>query len=54
MDAPGLERRQVTYRRFAALGRAPAAAEVASALDRDEAAVRAGWRRLHDAHGRAG
>jgi hypothetical protein len=45
-----LELRQATYRMFADLGRAPRAVEVASILSRDEAAIHAGWRRLHDAH----
>jgi hypothetical protein len=45
-----LELRQATYRRFAELGRAPTAAEVAAAVHRDEAGVRAGWRALHSAH----
>ncbi len=50
MDEADLDLRQATYRRFADLGRAPAPAELAAALGRDEAAIRAGWRRLHDAH----
>jgi Alkylmercury lyase len=46
MDERDRELRNLTYRRFVELGRAPTAAE----LGRDQAAVRAGWRRLHDAH----
>jgi alkylmercury lyase-like protein len=42
--------RNVTYRRFVALGRAPTRSEVADAIGASEAEVRAGWLRLHDAH----
>ena len=45
MDAGDLALRNLTYRRFVELGRAPAAAELG-----DEDEVRAAWRRLHDAH----
>ena len=45
MEEQNLALRNLTYRRFVELGRAPAAAELGEA-DR----VRAGWRRLHDAH----
>jgi hypothetical protein len=46
MDARDLELRNLTYRRFVELGRAPAADELG--LPREE--VLAGWRRLHDEH----
>ena len=46
MDDRDLELRNLTYRAFVELGRAPAAGELG--LDRDD--VVAGWRRLHDAH----
>jgi hypothetical protein len=42
--------RNATYRQFAELGRAPTLDEVAAATGEDTAAVRAAWRRLHDAH----
>ena len=45
MDERDLALRNLTYRRFVELGRAPAPGEVG---DGDE--VRAAWRRLHDAH----
>ena len=45
MDAELLELRNRTYAAFAEAGRAPAAHELG-----DEAEVRAGWRRLHEAH----
>lgn len=50
MDVADIELRIATYRRFAELGRAPAAAEVAAVTNRSEAEVRDAWRRLHDAH----
>lgn len=50
MDAADLELRNVTYRLFVELGRAPTRDEVASAIGIDDEAVRAGWQRLHDAH----
>jgi hypothetical protein len=50
MEAPDIELRNATYRRFVDLGRAPTASEVAAATDRSESDVRAAWRRLHDAH----
>ena len=50
MDEADLELRNVTYRRFVELGRAPSAAEVASATGAQVELVRGGWRRLHDAH----
>ena len=45
MDERDLALRNLTYRRFVELGRAPTPAEVG-----DDAEVRAAWRRLHDAH----
>ena len=45
-----IELRNVTFRRFVELGRAPTAGEVAGAAGMGEADVRGGWRRLHDAH----
>jgi hypothetical protein len=50
MEAADIELRNATYRRFVELGRAPAVAEMAAATQRPESDVRAGWRRLHDAH----
>jgi len=50
MDRADIELRNATYRRFADLGRAPSAGEVGEAVGRSEGDVRAGWRRLHDAH----
>ena len=50
MDAADIELRNATYRRFAELGRAPAAAEVAALTNWSEAEVRDAWRRLHDGH----
>ena len=50
MDADDRQLRNATYGRFVELGRAPTAAEVASTTQRSETDVRAGWRRLHDAH----
>jgi hypothetical protein len=45
-----LELRNRTYGLFVELGRAPTAEEVAVATGGTEEDVRAGWRRLHDAH----
>lgn len=45
MDASDLALRNLTYRRFVERGRAPVPSELG-----DEDEVRAGWRRLHDAH----
>lgn len=50
MDDRDLELRNATYRRFVEVGRAPTAGEVAAVTGRSEAAVRAGWARLHEAH----
>jgi hypothetical protein len=45
VDEADLELRNLTYRRFVELGRAPAPAELGP-----RAEVLAGWRRLHDEH----
>jgi hypothetical protein len=45
VDERDLELRNRTYARFVELGRAPAAEELG-----DAAEVKAGWRRLHEAH----
>lgn len=50
VDEADLRVRNATYQRFVELGRAPTAAEVASAVGAEEDAVRTAWRRLHDAH----
>lgn len=50
MDAADLTLRSLTYRRFVELGRAPTVAELAATLGAPVEEVRAGWRRLHDAH----
>ncbi len=50
MDDGDLRLRNVTYALLVDLGRAPTAGEAAFALGVDEAAVLAGWRRLHDQH----
>lgn len=50
MDASDLELRNTTYASFVELGRAPTAAEVATAARGDPADVVAGWRRLHEEH----
>jgi hypothetical protein len=50
VEAADIDLRNATYRRFVELGRAPSAAEVAATTGDAEAAVRDGWRRLHDAH----
>jgi hypothetical protein len=50
MDDADLHLRNLTYRRFVELGRAPTAAELAADLDVPETDVLAGWRRLHDDH----
>jgi hypothetical protein len=48
---PGdVELRNVTYRLFAELGRAPTVDEVGVALGVDRDRVRGGWQRLHQAH----
>ena len=50
MDQTDIDLRNATYRRFVELGRAPTTNEVAASNGAAEEAVRAGWRRLHDAH----
>jgi hypothetical protein len=50
METADIELRNATYHRFAELGRAPTAGEIADATARPERDVRAAWRRLHDAH----
>ncbi|MBI2775977.1 MAG: hypothetical protein HYX57_01745 [Chloroflexi bacterium] len=50
MDAAELELRNATYGLFVELGRAPSAGEMAARAGTTEAAVRAGWDRLHAAH----
>jgi hypothetical protein len=50
VDRADIDLRNATYRRFVELGRAPAAAELAAELGVGESSIRAGWRRLHDAH----
>ena len=50
MDQADLDVRNLTYRLLVETGRAPTAAEVASAAGTDERDVRAAWRRLHEAH----
>lgn len=50
MDEHDRELRNVTYRLFVELGRAPAPGEVARAAGLARGEVEAGWRRLHDAH----
>lgn len=50
MNQSDIDLRNATYGRFVALGRAPSAAAVATHVGVGEDEVRAGWRRLHDAH----
>ncbi len=50
MDEADIELRNVTYRLFASLGRAPTVDEVAVDAGAPAEEVAAGWRRLHDAH----
>jgi len=50
MDAADIRLRNVTYKSFVDLRRAPAASEVAPALNLSADEVEQGWRRLHDAH----
>ena len=50
MDAADLALRRRTYALVVELGRAPTLAETAAALGSPLDDVRAGWRRLHDAH----
>ena len=50
MDADDVALRNLTYRMFVDLGRAPTLAEVASGAGLQEQAAAAAWQRLHDAH----
>ncbi len=50
MDEFDLTLRELTYKLFVELGRAPTADEVASEGGSMRADVEAGWRRLHEAH----
>jgi Alkylmercury lyase len=50
MDTRALEIRNLTYRMFVELGRAPAAEEVAAAAGLSRSEVDTGWAELHDAH----
>ena len=50
MDVELLDVRNVTYRTFVELGRAPSAEEVARATHRTSAQVEADWHELHRAH----
>jgi hypothetical protein len=50
VDTTALALRNLTYRLFVELGRAPTASELAGELGATVADVEAGWRRLHEAH----
>jgi hypothetical protein len=50
METADIELRNATYGLLVALGRAPSAAEVGTAIGIAVEDVRAGWRRLHDGH----
>ena len=50
MDDRDLELRNLTYRLFVELGRAPNADEAAAAAGLERVEVEEGWRRLHDEH----
>jgi Alkylmercury lyase len=50
MNDRDLELRNLTYRLFVELGRAPRSGEVAEAAVLERAEVTQAWRRLHDAH----
>ncbi|HEV2931683.1 MAG TPA: hypothetical protein VGY96_00970, partial [Streptosporangiaceae bacterium] len=50
MNEGNLALRNLTYARFAELGRAPTAAEMAAAAGLDRAEVIAAWERLHAEH----
>jgi hypothetical protein len=50
MNRDDLALRNLTYARFAELGRAPTVAEIAGVSGRDRAEVRVGWERLHAQH----
>ncbi len=50
VDDADIELRNVTYRTFVELGRAPTIHEIAAVLGTDNGTVRDGWRRLHAGH----
>ena len=50
MDDSDLTLRNITYKQFVELGRAPTVSEVAHKAGTRADAVEAGWRRLHEAH----
>jgi hypothetical protein len=50
MNEDDLALRNLTYARFAEIGRAPTAAEIAAVAGRGRAQVVAGWERLHAEH----
>ncbi len=50
MDESDRAVRNATYALFVRLGRAPTVAEAADLTGLDQAAIAAGWRRLHDRH----
>jgi hypothetical protein len=50
VDERDIELRNLTYRLFVELGRAPTAVDVADAWGERAGDVLAGWRRLHEAH----
>ena len=50
MDDADVSLRNVTYRMFVDVGRAPSASEVAAAIGATVDDVLQGWARLHDAH----
>ncbi|MEO5941565.1 MAG: organomercurial lyase [Candidatus Limnocylindrales bacterium] len=50
MNEADLDLRNLTYHRFVEEGRAPTAAELATATGQSVAHIRDGWRRLHEAH----
>jgi hypothetical protein len=50
MNEDDLAVRNLTYARFAELGRAPTATEIATATGRGQAEVIASWERLHAQH----
>jgi Alkylmercury lyase/Sigma-70 region 3 len=50
VDAADITLRNATYQLFAASGRAPTPAEIASSMGLAQAEVREGWKRLQDAH----
>jgi len=50
MNGDDLALRNLTYKRFAELGCAPTAAEIAGASGRGQAGVTVGWQRLHAQH----